>query len=68
MKQPATPFVSEHCMSLTAFISDEHDKKYFIKFAKRRKLSKSELLRKAVRAFVEGGSQRNFHEESRIDV
>ena len=53
MKQPATPFVSEHCMSLTAFISDEHDKKYFIKFAKRRKLSKSELLRKAVRAFVE---------------
>ena len=53
MKQPATPFVSEHCMSLTAFISDEHDKKYFIKFTKRRKLSKSELLRKAVRAFVE---------------
>ena len=53
MKQSAAPFVSERCMSLTAFISDEHDKKYFVKFAKRRKLSKSELLRKAVRAFVE---------------
>lgn len=53
MKQPATPFTSERCMALTAFISDEHDKKYFVKFAKRRKLSKSELLRKAVRAFIE---------------
>lgn len=53
MKQPASPFVSDRYMSLTAFISDEHDKKYLIKFAKRRKLSKSELLRKAVRAFIE---------------
>ena len=50
--QPGEPFSNTEGAILTVQISGEHEKKFMLKFMKRRGLTRTELLRKAVRALV----------------
>lgn len=52
IKQPGHPFLSTNGATLSIPVLDDHDRKYLLKFIRRRKLSRTELLRKAVRALM----------------
>lgn len=52
MTQPGEPFDGTNGTILTVQVCGEREKKYMLKFIKRRGLTRKELLRKAVRALV----------------
>lgn len=50
--QTGEPFGGERMVPLFVWVSDEREKKYLTKFLHRRGITRSEILRKAVRAFL----------------
>lgn len=52
LRQTGEPFSGERMVPLFVWVSDEREKKYLTKFLHRRGITKSEILRKAVRAFL----------------
>lgn len=50
--QPGEPFINSNGAILTVQVCGEREKKYMLKFIKRRGLTRKELLRKAIRALV----------------
>lgn len=52
LRQMSEPFGGERMVPLFVWVSDEREKKYLTKFLRRRGITRSEILRKAVRAFL----------------
>ncbi len=52
MAQDGNCFKGGELVKLYVFVGDAHDKKYLDKFLRRRNLTRGEILRKAVRAFL----------------
>lgn len=52
LRQTGEPFSGERMVPLFVWVSDEREKKYLTKFLHRRGITRSEILRKAVRAFL----------------
>lgn len=52
LRQDSEPFGGDGMVPLFVWVSDEREKKYLTKFLRRRGITRSEMLRKAVRAFL----------------